>query len=87
MKFDVRFSLILHASPNFNISRSMDYFEFFSAYFCLWSSFSSIQDQIKTSRTEFELICIYDFSLPTLSRFLSLPENVPVGSWQLSLPL
>ena len=27
--------LILHASPNFNISRPMDYFEFFSAYLCL----------------------------------------------------
>ena len=27
--------LILHASPNFKISRPMDYFEFFSAYLCL----------------------------------------------------
>ena len=27
--------LILHASPNFNFSRPMDYFEFFSAYLCL----------------------------------------------------
>ena len=42
---------------------------------------------VKTYQTEFELICKYDFSLPTLPRFLSLPENVPVGSWQLSLPL
>ena len=26
-------------------------------------------------QTEFEVICIYDFSLPTLSRFLSFPEK------------
>ena len=39
-----------------------------------------------TSQTEFEVICIYDFSLPTLSRFLSFPENITVGSWQFSLP-
>ena len=34
--------------------------------------------------SEFEPICIYDLSPPTLSRFLSFPENT--GSWQLRLP-
>ena len=38
-------------------------------------------------KTEFEQICMYDFTPSTLSRFLSFPENTPVRSWQLSLPL
>ena len=44
-KQSTNFASLLHVSPNCNISRSMDYFEFFSTYLCLWSSFNGIQIQ------------------------------------------